>query len=755
MMHSDGERAESGTNLPEIAPALGQHKSALIASGPGYGHVPSGNYPLPPGLASKPSAWTILKALKRRWLLATTLGIVAAAAAAAAAWFMIPPRYSAQGTVYLPARPRFILGEDRGNTENQSATFQKTQAAMLKDPTVLQAALTKGHLNDLPLLQDRPNAVEWLERELLVDFTASPEYMRVTMYGDRPQDLVAIVDAVVDAYIDAAKQNEENEREKRLTNLRELENRYQTTLRSKRVAYDGLKQAIGTGDPFVIAVNQHFLHERLAERQKEWMRAQSDLSKARIAFQTDESTANASMDPIPPEAVIEGILGAEPINKAYEMELADKEKKYQEAAARWSDGEKNPRMLVLREEIETLKKTIAVHHDQSRPAVVAKVQAKMRSDAKDNMARVQKSIEKLQAYVKELENEVDDLSKKVKAEKGSGIDLKTSEEEMTQTSATYRRIKGQLELLELEKNAPTRASIGYKARVHQALAQQRQLMFAGMAGIGAFALVVGLVGYLEFQTRRINHSDDVVYGLGWRLVGALPALPDRGMGRFGRGRMDDKYWHSILTESVDATRTMLLHAAKTEGVRTVMVTSAVAGEGKTSLSCHLATSLARGGRKTLLIDCDLRSPAAHRLFELPAAPGFSEVLRGEVNLTDVIHATPASNLWLIPAGRCDAQTLQSLAQDAIAPILDQLKEQYDFIVIDSSPVLPVVDALVIGQNVDVVIFSLLRDVSRIPNVYAAYQRLATLGIRMLGAVVNGVLKDAYGASYHYYAKKSE
>ena len=72
----------------------------------------------------------------------------------------------------------------------------------------------------------------------------------------------------------------------------------------------------------------------------------------------------------------------------------------------------------------------------------------------------------------------------------------------------------------------------------------------------------------------------------------------------------------------------------------------------------------------------------------------------------------------------------------------------------SSPVLPVVDALVIGQNVDVVIFSLLRDVSRIPNVYAAYQRLATLGIRMLGAVVNGVHKDAYGASYHYYARQA-
>ncbi|HLN27743.1 MAG TPA: polysaccharide biosynthesis tyrosine autokinase [Gemmataceae bacterium] len=754
MMHSDGERAESGTNLPDIAPVFGQPKNVLVTSGLGYGHVPSGNHLLPPGLASKPSVWTILKALKRRWLLAATLGIVAAAAAAAAAWFLIPPRYSAQAFVYLPARPKFILAGERGNAENQTVTFQKSQAALLKDTTVLEAALTKGRANEVPLLHDRANPVEWLEKELIVDFPASPEYMRVTLYGDRPQDLLAIVNAVLDAYIDAAKQNEENEREKRLTSLRDLGNSYWLTLRSKRTAYDALRQTLGTGDPFVLAVNQQFLHERLNARQKEWMMAQSDLAKAKIALDADESTLKANVDPIPPEGLIEAILNTEPINKAYVLELAQKEKSYQEAASRWSDGEKNPRMLVLKEEIEALKRTIAVHHDQSRPAVVAKVQARMRSDAKDKMAILQKSMEKDQAYVKSLENEVNDLSKKVKAEKGSDLDLESQKDEVTQTSATYRRIRDQQELLELEKNAPPRVP-PEKARIHQALAQQRQVIFASMAGIGAFALVLGLVGYLEFQTRRINHSDDVVYGLGWRLVGALPALPDRGMGRFGRGRIDDKYWHSILTESVDATRTMLLHAAKTEGVRTVMVTSAVAGEGKTSLSCHLATSLARGGRKTLLIDCDLRSPAAHRLFELSAVPGFSEVLRGEVNLTDVIHATPASNLWLIPAGRCDAQTLQSLAQDAIAPILEQLKQQYDFIVIDSSPVLPVVDALVIGQNVDVVIFSLLRDVSRIPNVYAAYQRLATLGIRMLGAVVNGVLKDAYGASYHYYAKQSE
>jgi polysaccharide biosynthesis transport protein len=210
-----------------------------------------------------------------------------------------------------------------------------------------------------------------------------------------------------------------------------------------------------------------------------------------------------------------------------------------------------------------------------------------------------------------------------------------------------------------------------------------------------------------------------------------------------------------MTESVDATRTMILHAARVDGIRTVMVTSAVAGEGKTSLSCHLACSLARAGRKTLLLDCDLRNPAAHRLFDLQGEPGLCEVLRGEVQLGDVIRATPANNFWLIPAGQFDEQALQmlTLSQEGFAALLERLKTQFDFIVVDSSPVLPVVDSLVIGQNVDVVVFSLLRDVSRIPSVYAAYQRLATLDIHILGAVVNGVDAGSYGYTHRYYAKQ--
>jgi Mrp family chromosome partitioning ATPase len=96
-----------------------------------------------------------------------------------------------------------------------------------------------------------------------------------------------------------------------------------------------------------------------------------------------------------------------------------------------------------------------------------------------------------------------------------------------------------------------------------------------------------------------------------------------------------------------------------------------------------------------------------------------------------------SRLWAISAGQWDAHAVQALAQREVGAIFDRLKEHYDFIIVDSSPVLTVADALSLGQYVDGVIFSVLRDVSQLPAVRAAYQRLASVGCHMLGTVFTG------------------
>jgi capsular exopolysaccharide synthesis family protein len=228
-------------------------------------------------------------------------------------------------------------------------------------------------------------------------------------------------------------------------------------------------------------------------------------------------------------------------------------------------------------------------------------------------------------------------------------------------------------------------------------------------------------------------------------------LPARKASR----EIQERTWNNILLESVDAMRAMILHASRNESLQVLMVASALKGEGKTSLACHLATSLARARRRTLLIDCDLRSPAIHRTFDVLSEPGVCEVLRGEIAVADAVQPTIAQGLSIIPAGRCDTRAIQALGQGNLEMAFEELKQQYDYIIVDTAPVLPVADSLQVCQHVDAVVFSVLRDVSRVPKVQAAYERLAMLGVRMLGAVIAGTRAENYDASYAYNVPQPE
>src|SRR5205085_3116182 len=182
-------------------------------------------------------------------------------------------------------------------------------------------------------------------------------------------------------------------------------------------------------------------------------------------------------------------------------------------------------------------------------------------------------------------------------------------------------------------------------------------------------------------------------------IGTLPLLPAPiRQAALSATTTRDVQWEGQLTEAVDAVRTFLLRALG-DGPHVVLVTSAVQGEGKTSLASQLAASLARAWRKTLLIDGALRKPAAHQLFDLPGEPGFSEVLRNEIEPSDVIKPTSVGRLWLMPAGQWDPHAQQALAQDGVATLFEQLKEEFDLIIVDSCPVLPVTDTLLLGQHV--------------------------------------------------------
>ena len=165
---------------------------------------------------------------------------------------------------------------------------------------------------------------------------------------------------------------------------------------------------------------------------------------------------------------------------------------------------------------------------------------------------------------------------------------------------------------------------------------------------GLLVVCMGLA-WLDYRQRRIRTAGEVGRGLGIRVVGAVPGVPNLERHVVGADGEPELEGQPVL-ESIDAIRTLLLRDADAQGDARGPGHQRRGGEGKTTLASHLASSLARAGRKTLLIDADLRHPAVHQLFELPLQPGFSEVLLGEVEVAEAVQETTLDGLAVIAGG---------------------------------------------------------------------------------------------------------
>jgi len=153
--------------------------------------------------------------------------------------------------------------------------------------------------------------------------------------------------------------------------------------------------------------------------------------------------------------------------------------------------------------------------------------------------------------------------------------------------------------------------------------------------------------------------------------------------------------------------------------------------------------LAETGHRTLLIDFDLRRPTLHAAFDAALEPGVTELLDGSVELTDAVQPTDHPNMMFLAAGARASNVLNAAAQGLLEDLFLTVRPDYEFVVVDCSPVLPVVDTRLIGQFGDGIILSVLRDVSEAPKVAAARSILQSHGVPLMGTVITGCRNDVY------------
>ena len=699
----------------------------------------------------------LVNAFRRRWLPAVALGLLMAASVGVTTWCVIPPaqyvsRTTLMITTYLP-KIIFETAETRADFQ----TYQRTQIALIKSRFILAAVLRDPKVATLPTVRQQEEPLEWLEKALKIEFSGQSELLELSLMGDHAADLAVLLDTVTDTYMRLVVEEEHRGRLNRLDQLRKLWNRYQDELKAKRGSLRSLAEAGGSTDRATLALKQQLALENVAIAQQAQMALRPEMLKLESDIKYLESKkegaeVRAFVAPGSPSAVATSTpWDADPEIKALKAQIEKLSGKLRDTQRLVRNNLSDPSVIPLRHGLETARRALVARQAQLAQARVGEGTATPLS--MNPLAQAKERLQILKLYEGALTEDVERYRTEAKSVNLNTLDLQSEQDEIALANETAKKIGTEVESLDVELQAPPRIKVIDRAKVPGRKDEMKRIKMTGAAGIGALA--IGLLGVtlMEIRARRISSADEVVRGLPLRLVGTLPDPTGRRGGRLAAltSRAREDHSRSRLIESIDATRTMLLHASRVESTRIVMVTSAMKGEGKTTLSGHLATSLARAGRRTLLIDCDFRRPSVHRLFDLPQEPGVSELLRGEVGFGEAIRPSPAGDLDVIAAGRWDGRALQALARDGCRPLFNRLAEDYDFLIIDSAPVLQVTDTLLLGQQVDAVIFSILRDVSCVPQVQAAYERLEVLGIRMLGAVVNGEDSNVYSYSKDYAA----
>jgi capsular exopolysaccharide synthesis family protein len=271
-------------------------------------------------------------------------------------------------------------------------------------------------------------------------------------------------------------------------------------------------------------------------------------------------------------------------------------------------------------------------------------------------------------------------------------------------------------------------------------------LLLGLFG-GAF-LGIGLAFFFEYLDGRIKQPEEIRTQLGLPFLGMVPAFVAKetvGPPLLGNGMPAE------FNEAFKGVRTNILFSSAEEGPKSILITSTGPGEGKSVVSANVAMSLALAGQRVLLIDADMRRPKSHEFFGISQEPGLSNVIVGDSKASETVKRSFAPNLWILPAGKIPPNPAELLGSKRFKEFTNSLADHFEWIVIDSPPVMAVTDASVLAHSVTGVIFVVASDMTSKGAARAALEQLDSAKAKYIGAILNrvDVRRNAYYYGHYY------
>ncbi|MGF1475800.1 MAG: GumC family protein [Geminicoccaceae bacterium] len=553
----------------------------------------------------------------------------------------------------------------------------------------------------------RDEVIDVLLGRLDVEVLGASRVMMVTYTGPSPEEAAIVANAVADAYLDERVQVKLDavDRANDWINQRLLTLQDSVQDAEQRAESFRAQAGITSGvDADLVTEQISRLSGQLTDARSDLIRAQSTLNQARAAL------ANPNAADSVPE-----IQGSQIIVRLRDQE-AQIRSEYAELSAEL--GRQHPRMIEMRAQLSQIEEGIA-------------------TEVRRVVASLQRGVQAARSRVASLEASLDDLRGQTQVRDTASIELRDLERRAAaeRDHLTAMLVESQRLTTQFDVTQPDARILSPAVVPAHPSSPKKKLILAGAI---LLALTVGLLLiYLqELLDQACYSSDDIDDALGVRTLALVPEVRTRRRLVTASMPLTDP-----LSRFTDAMQSLsLMVRSRGDVANSLAVVSARPAEGKSTVAAALARTAALHGERVILIDCDLRRPSLTEVFSGGPTPGLSDILRGRNTADMAIRRDPHSPLSYIPAGapRDVAYSTSLLQSEAMTNLLDELRQEFDLIVMDAPPLMATVDSVIVAEQAGTALLCVRWQETPKRVASQALKKLDEAGIEVLGAVLSRV-----------------
>ena len=693
----------------------------------------------------------LLHVLLTWWKIAIPAGLLMVAVSIGIVCWVFEPQYEATTWLKIKSHQPYLAFAPSQSEQGGGDRFVQTQVEMIRSEMVLSPVTSQPEAADVPELKEEEDATGWLARHIRVSPVGESELFRISLACANAEDSAWIVNAVAHEYLLLLGQSESERSQEVINTLKEERSDREAEVKRLRDSLRELSKQITGEDPF----------SPVSAGTPDSDRSLTDLSSGLVRAEVEQMVLAANIASLeaelakervePPTELIEAAIDQDPQIQQQQNQIALIQIQLRELESTLVSPEKNSRFNDLQRLVRENEQHLEEARNDAREQIEAREAISHTTKLQDKLAAMKSQFQGQQTIEKMLRDRYEQKLSETKSLSGDTLELHRLQDDLAKAEGVYDVLSERILRMTTEQRAPDQVMLLRPATA--AVVPVEKVPWSGIAMSCLLVFVpISLAGAWEFMIRRVSDMQQLEESTNVAVVGEVARFPVRSKGSLNGSKASSNLGLAVFEESIDGLRTHLMLSEELAGMKVLAVTSAASHEGKTSVAAQLAVNMAWvSGKRTLLIDGDMRSPDVHNVFGIPREPGLAEVLTKDCSAMDAIVRNEENYTDVLPAGKLRTNPHRLLGNGVLESLIEKARADYDHIIIDTPPILAASESLVLARVADRSLLCAMKDSSRIDQVRKAHERLIKAGGNPIGIVLNGVPTKSYLYRYGSYA----